>query len=190
MCYTDAQPQAGKRHPPARADAIVEGLITKSFALLVYTSQLHLLQNAPWFQAVRSGLNVFLETNSTHTLVAAARAGVGIAVLPPFVARNYDDLIAVSEPVAEQEVWLVTHPESRRDPKVRVTARAALPRDDFFFVFTPRLPMREGSQTRRDALSTTGNVGARSREARSGSGDEHGRRGPQRRSGAFTPCAS
>lgn len=94
----------------------------RPYALLIYTSQLHVLQNALWFQALRAGPNVFVETNSTHTLLAAARAGAGIAALPPFVARNYDDLIAVSEPVADQEVWLVTHPEFRRDPKVRATA--------------------------------------------------------------------
>jgi len=28
----------------------------------------------------------------------------------------------VSEAVAEQDVWLVTHPEFQRDPKVRATA--------------------------------------------------------------------
>ena len=63
-----------------------------------------------------------LETNSTHTLLAAARAGAGVAVLPRFVARGHDDLVLVSDDVAARDVWLITHPEFRRDPKVRATA--------------------------------------------------------------------
>ena len=63
-----------------------------------------------------------LETNSTHALLAAARADAGVAVMPRFVARWHDDLVEVSDQVAEQDVWLITHPEFRRDPKVRVTA--------------------------------------------------------------------
>jgi hypothetical protein len=42
-------------------------------------------------------------------------------VLPRFVARWHDDLAAVSDDVAAHEVWLITHPEFRRDPKVRAT---------------------------------------------------------------------
>jgi DNA-binding transcriptional LysR family regulator len=90
--------------------------------LLVYTEQLHLLQGASWFQPVMDAGRVVLETNGTHVLLAAARASVGVAVLPRFVARNYDDLVPVSENVAETDIWLVTHPEFRRDPKVRATA--------------------------------------------------------------------
>lgn len=65
---------------------------------------------------------VSLTTNSTHALLAAARASVGVTVLPRFVARHHDDLVAVSDAVAENDVWLITHPEFRRDPKVQATA--------------------------------------------------------------------
>lgn len=65
-----------------------------------------------------------IENNLTHTRLAAAHAGAGIAVLPHFVlvAREDDELIAVSNNVADHDVWLITHPEFRRDPKVRATA--------------------------------------------------------------------
>ncbi len=94
----------------------------KGLPLLVYTSAFQLLQEARWFQPILESGDVVLETNSTHALLAAARADVGVAVIPRFVARWHDDLIEVSDPVAEQDVWLITHPEFRRDPKVRVTA--------------------------------------------------------------------
>lgn len=94
----------------------------RDFSLLVYTSPYQMLQQAKWFQTILSSAVIGLETNSTHTLLAAARAGTGVAVLPRFVARQDDQLIAVSDNVAEHDVWLITHPEFRRDPKVRVTA--------------------------------------------------------------------
>ena len=90
--------------------------------LLVYASPFHVLQQSPWFQPLLDSSRVALETNSTHALVAAARAGAGVAVLPRFVARRHDDLIAVSGDVSDQDVWLTTHQEFRRDPKVRATA--------------------------------------------------------------------
>ena len=90
--------------------------------LLAFTGQFQLLQGAAWFQPVLTSTRVVLETNSTHALLAAANSSLGIAVLPRFVARAEDALVAVSAPVAEQDVWLVTHPEFRRDPRVRVAA--------------------------------------------------------------------
>ena len=90
--------------------------------LLTYTSAFQMLQEAKWFQAVLSVAGAYLQTNSTHALLAAARAGVGVAVLPRFVARWHDDLVEVSDIVAAQDLWLITHPELRRDPKIRVSA--------------------------------------------------------------------
>ncbi|MGE5816307.1 MAG: LysR substrate-binding domain-containing protein [Acidobacteriota bacterium] len=75
-----------------------------------------------WFQPLLASRRVLMETNSTHALLAAARASVGVAVLPRLVARAHDDLVQVSDPVSLQDVWLVTHPEFRRDSKVRATA--------------------------------------------------------------------
>ena len=94
----------------------------RGLSLLTYTSSFDMLQDAKWFQSVRVSSEVGLTTNSTHALLAAARAGAGVAVLPRFVARQHDDLVAVSDNVAEHDVWLITHPEFRRDPKVRATA--------------------------------------------------------------------
>jgi hypothetical protein len=34
----------------------------------------------------------------------------------------HDDLIGVSDDVAAHDLWLITHPELRRDPKLRATA--------------------------------------------------------------------
>ncbi len=94
----------------------------RGLPLLTYTSPFHVLQDAPWFQPILASAAIALETNSTHALLAAARAGGGVAVLPRFVARQHDDLVAVSEDVSAHDLLLVLHPEFRRDPKVRATA--------------------------------------------------------------------
>jgi DNA-binding transcriptional LysR family regulator len=94
----------------------------RGLPLLTYTSAFQMLQEAKWFQAMLSSVGAYLETNSTHALLAAARAGVGVGVLPRLVARKHDDLLEVSGAVATHDVWLITHPEFRRDPKVRATA--------------------------------------------------------------------
>jgi DNA-binding transcriptional LysR family regulator len=94
----------------------------RGLPLLVYTPPFHILQQAKWFQPVLQSGRVVLETNSSHTLLAAARAGLGVAVLARFLARGEDELVAVSDNVAEHDVWLITHPEFRRDPKVRATS--------------------------------------------------------------------
>jgi DNA-binding transcriptional LysR family regulator len=94
----------------------------RGLSLLVYTPAYQMLQEAKWFQPVLSCATIGMETNSTHALVAATRAGVGVAVLPHFVARDEPALVLVSAPVADHDVWLITHPEFRRDPKVRATA--------------------------------------------------------------------
>ena len=94
----------------------------RGLSLLVYTPAYQMLQEAKWFQPVLASANISVETNSTHTLLAAARAGAGVAVLPHFVAQDEPALVSVSENVADHDVWLIIHPEFRRDPKVRVTA--------------------------------------------------------------------
>jgi len=95
---------------------------TDGVPLLLYTSHFHLLQDAAWFQPVIAASRAILETNSTHALLAAAQASIGAAVLPRFVARAHSDLVQVSDLVSQKDLWLVTHPEFRRDPKVRATA--------------------------------------------------------------------
>jgi DNA-binding transcriptional LysR family regulator len=114
--YASRALAAGKRLR-IRKPADLRGL-----PLLAYSSPFQVLQEAKWFQPVLGSAAMALESNSTHALLAAARTGAGVAVLPRFVAREHDDLVPVSEDVASFDILLVTHPEVRRDPKVRATA--------------------------------------------------------------------
>lgn len=89
---------------------------------LVYSARYHTLQSAPWFQPILKDAEIALRTNSTHALVAAARASTGVAVLPRLVGNAHGDLASVSADLFNAEFWLVTHPEFRHDLRVRAVA--------------------------------------------------------------------
>jgi len=110
-----ATARAGRKR--VRVDGAARGL-----PLCVYSDAYRGLQSAAWFQPVLAAGEIVLRTNSTSALAAAARAGAGYSVLPRVVGEAYADLVAVSADLSQGEFWLVTHPEYRRDPKVRAVA--------------------------------------------------------------------
>ena len=59
--------------------------------------------------------------NEPHLALAMAAAGIGRMVLPDFVGRGRDDVVAVDGPIAEleSEEWLVAHHEARHEPPIR-----------------------------------------------------------------------
>ena len=62
------------------------------------------------------------KVNTVPGLVAAVAAGIGIAPLPCMSAEREPSLIRLSEPNADISgtLWLLTHPELRQSPRVRV----------------------------------------------------------------------
>jgi DNA-binding transcriptional LysR family regulator len=64
---------------------------------------------------------VVLRCNSWLAQLAAARAGLGLAALPCFLADPEPALRRVlpPEPALASELWLLTHPDLRRTARVR-----------------------------------------------------------------------
>lgn len=97
--------------------------MTGEVPLLAYTPDLTFLQSARWFRDLLGRSRIGLLTNSTLTLLAAARAGAGAVVLPEFAVKRAPELVRLTRrDVSRQEAWLVTHPEFRRDPRVRAVS--------------------------------------------------------------------
>lgn len=73
-----------------------------------------------WIQRVAPERRVVFRCNSTAALQAAARAGVGVAVLPRFAADRDAGLVRLEgpEPVPH-ELWLLVHGDLRRTPRVK-----------------------------------------------------------------------
>jgi DNA-binding transcriptional LysR family regulator len=99
---------------PARA----EGL-----PLFMYPAQMSFLQSAPWVHQLAERADVRLTTNNIRTLLAAALAGHGAALLPRFVGATERSLVDLTgRDASRHEMWLVSHPEFRRDPRVAAMA--------------------------------------------------------------------
>jgi DNA-binding transcriptional LysR family regulator len=73
-----------------------------------------------WLARVAPERRVAFRCNSTLSLVEAARLGVGVAVLPCFIAEHDPLLERLDGPVpVNHELWLLVHGDLRRTPRVR-----------------------------------------------------------------------
>ncbi len=65
-----------------------------------------------------------MRSNDLLNLAAAARAGLGATVLPHYQARAFPGLVLADPGAAppEREMWLVSHADVRRSPRVRAVA--------------------------------------------------------------------
>lgn len=71
------------------------------------------------------GAEPALRANSFLHLAEAARRGLGLALLPCFVGDSDSALrLALRLEGAEESLWLLTHPDLRRSPRVRATMEA------------------------------------------------------------------
>jgi len=68
---------------------------------------------------------VILRSNMTQTLLEAARAGLGCAVLPCFAGDNDAALRRITAPgeIAPLPLWLVYHEDLRKSPRLRAAVR-------------------------------------------------------------------
>jgi DNA-binding transcriptional LysR family regulator len=72
-----------------------------------------------WIRELAPQRRVVFRCNSTASLAAAARSGVGIAMLPLFVAAGMIDLVRLEgPPPVAHELWLLVHGDLRRAPRV------------------------------------------------------------------------
>jgi DNA-binding transcriptional LysR family regulator len=74
-----------------------------------------------WLQRLKLEGAVTMQASSGTGLLAAVRAGAGLAVLPSFVADRDPELVRCLEPIAGDEygLWLVTHERLRHTPRIR-----------------------------------------------------------------------
>jgi DNA-binding transcriptional LysR family regulator len=107
---------AAKGHPAARrgrADLDAD-------AFVGFDESLAGTPQERWLARLAPNRRVALRASGTASLVAAARAGVGIAMLPCFLADADPGLVRVdpAEPIA-LELWLLVHGDLSHTPRVR-----------------------------------------------------------------------
>ncbi len=80
------------------------------------------LPAARWIEHVLAGRPPMLTTSSLAGQLSAAEAGLGLAVLPHFLARPRRLMAMEIDPGCDQEIWLVIHADLASSRRVRVVA--------------------------------------------------------------------
>ena len=68
------------------------------------------------------GRPLALATTTLGAQLVAAKAGLGLAVLPHFLGSQHGLICVQPELGADQEIWLAVHADVARTPRVRVVA--------------------------------------------------------------------
>ncbi len=77
-------------------------------------------EEARWMGRNLPRARVVLRTNRIEAKLAAARAGLGLAILPDAMGRQFPDLVRVeAEPIPPCDLWLVAHRGLIDVPRVR-----------------------------------------------------------------------
>lgn len=83
------------------------------------------LAHAPehqWLESLRGSRRYALRANTLALQRDAVRMGLGLAVLPHFMAAADMERLPLDAGLAAREIWLVVHPDVRRSPRVRLIA--------------------------------------------------------------------
>jgi DNA-binding transcriptional LysR family regulator len=81
-----------------------------------------------WLESVVPPQNIVLRSASQRVLMECLLAGVGIGFMPTFMAASQPDLheVVPSHPDWSVPLWLVTHVDLHRTPKVQAISRALM----------------------------------------------------------------
>ena len=80
------------------------------------------LPAAKWIARMLHGRACRVEANTLSAQIAAATAGLGLAVLPHFLARQAGLVCLLPELGADQPIWLVMHSDLAHSRRVRAVA--------------------------------------------------------------------
>jgi DNA-binding transcriptional LysR family regulator len=80
------------------------------------------LPSARWIERVLKGRAPALTTTSLASQLAACANGVGLAVLPHFIASTRDLVCLDADLGIDQSIWLVTHSDLAQSRRVRAVA--------------------------------------------------------------------
>ncbi|HSP18434.1 MAG TPA: LysR family transcriptional regulator [Myxococcaceae bacterium] len=69
---------------------------------------------AEWLKARDTDATYSLRSNTVTLLHAAATAGLGLTVLPTFLAERSPQLVRLTEGLGQSVVWVVVHPDAKR----------------------------------------------------------------------------
>jgi DNA-binding transcriptional LysR family regulator len=92
-----------------------------AFAFIAYDDSMDDAPQQKWLQTVTAGSEIVLRTNDLENQAAAARTGLGVAVLPDFLGEPDPRLerYNITPAPPNRDVWLLVHRDLRQAPLVR-----------------------------------------------------------------------
>lgn len=89
-----------------------------------YDESLAAAPQQQWLQALAGARPFALRANDLGVVLQALRAGLGVGVLPQFLAAEAPELRRIDSPSCPltRGLWLVLHPDLKRAPRVRAVA--------------------------------------------------------------------
>lgn len=83
--------------------------------------ELNHLASVRWLRERGHSARSVMQTNSLHTLAHAVASGIGLGILPCYMADLDPRLVRVSDPIEELagDLWFLTHPELRATARLR-----------------------------------------------------------------------
>lgn len=93
---------------------------TDEWEFIGYDESLAETPQQEWLDAFAAGRPFAFNSNDLNSIAAAVRFGAGIAVLPDYLAAGLA-IPGINCPV-QRELWMVTHDDVRKSPRVRRTA--------------------------------------------------------------------
>jgi DNA-binding transcriptional LysR family regulator len=91
----------------------------KGHDLVGYNADVPPIPGVAWLGQAGRDADTVVRCSSILSLIGAARAGIGLAVLPCYASETYPELVRLSDPIDWSELWLVVHPDVRRAARVR-----------------------------------------------------------------------
>ena len=63
-----------------------------------------------------------IRVNTVYGMLAAAKAGLGLSVLPCYLGENDEQLVRVGSeiPAMATDLWVLTHPDLRKTERIRI----------------------------------------------------------------------
>ncbi len=106
-----------RQHGRPRLEALREHV------LLGYDDSLAQTPERQWLERMGAGALFALRSNSRYALLEAARQGLGLTVLPCYLADGVPGLMRLCavDALPTREAWLAVHPDLQHAPRVRAT---------------------------------------------------------------------
>lgn len=114
----------GAVHLGLYAAPLMAGMPPTDWTFIGYDAALAHVPHHHWFERYVGERAVVMRSSDVNSQIAAARSGLGVAMLPRFMADQDPDLVRVDPDTIPpvRTIWLVTHADIRKAPAVRAVA--------------------------------------------------------------------